>query len=90
LPAAGQLGTLGRNTFRGPRYFSTDLSLFKNIKFPWFVSKEATLQLRAEAFNVFNTRNLNNPSGNLASSAFGKSTWAKTPRVVQLGVKLIF
>jgi hypothetical protein len=86
LPAAGQLGTLGRNTFRGPRYFATDLSLFKNIA----LVKETKLQLRFEVFNAFNTTNLNNPNNNLTSSVFGKSTSAKPPRIVQLGAKLIF
>jgi hypothetical protein len=89
-PGAGQLvGTLGRNAFRGPRYFSADVSLFKNIKLP-FVSQDTTLQLRAEAFNVFDNTNLNNPSSDLADPAFGTSGWARPPRTVQLGVKLIF
>jgi hypothetical protein len=90
-PGSGQLvGTLGRNTFRGPRYFNTDLSLLKNVEFPWFGSRNAAIQLRLEAFNVFNTTNLNNPSSDMSDPAFGTSGWAKPARIVQLGAKLIF
>jgi hypothetical protein len=90
LPAAGNLGTLSRNTFRGPRYFNTDLSLFKNVQVPWFGARDATLQLRLEAFNVFDTVNFDLPSANVASATFGRSTFVFPSREVQLGVKFIF
>jgi len=32
IPRPGQPGTLGRNTFRGPRYFNVDLSLIKTVR----------------------------------------------------------
>jgi hypothetical protein len=93
LPTAGSLGTLGRNTFRGPRYFSTDVSLFKNVEVPWFGARDATLQLRVEAFNVFDTVNFANfglANSNVASTVFGRATAALPSREVQLGVKFIF
>ena len=31
MPGLGQTGTLGRNTFVGPRYFNVDLALVKSI-----------------------------------------------------------
>ena len=55
-PALGQRGTLGRNTFHGPRYFNVDLALIKG-----FQISRADLQLRLESFNVFNTVNLQQP-----------------------------
>ncbi|MGH9630378.1 MAG: TonB-dependent receptor domain-containing protein, partial [Bryobacteraceae bacterium] len=48
---------IGRNSFRGPHYFSTDLSIAKQTRLP-FVSETAMLDLRANMFNVFNQLNL--------------------------------
>lgn len=47
-------GMTARNAFRGPGFWNADLALFKNIRF----SERMRLQLRAEAFNVFNHSNL--------------------------------
>jgi hypothetical protein len=47
-------GMTGRNAFRGPGFWNADLALFKNIRF----TETMRLQLRAEAFNVFNHSNL--------------------------------
>jgi hypothetical protein len=30
-PAAGEIGTGGRNAFRGPRFFDADISLVKKL-----------------------------------------------------------
>ncbi len=89
-PALGQRGTLGRNTFRGPRYFNVDLSLIKSIHTPWFTSGGADLQLRLEAFNVFNTLNLTNPIGDMSSGVFGKSVQALPARSFQLATRISF
>jgi len=48
LPALGELGSVGRNTMRGPSQKATDLSLFKNFRF----GERMGLQFRAEAFNL--------------------------------------
>lgn len=90
LPPRGTLGNLGRNTFRGPGYASTDLSLFKNIRTPWVAGEGATLQVRAEFFNAFNRVNLGTPASNLVSTVFGRSTSASPGRDVQLALKFIF
>jgi hypothetical protein len=93
LPAQGTFGTLGRNTFRGPRYFNTDLSIFKNVSVPWFGSQRAILQLRVEAFNVFDTVNLDPPRTNLTDPLLGRSTavrFGTLTREVQAGVKFMF
>src|SRR5207244_2452187 len=49
-------GNEGRNTFRGPGLFETDLSLFKKI--PLGSNESRYLQFRAETFNLFNRTNL--------------------------------
>lgn len=53
---AGQpqrFGNAGRNNIRGPKFFNTDLSLFRTID----VRERVHLQFRAEALNVFNHPN---------------------------------
>ena len=43
-----------RNAFRGPGYWNIDAGLYKRIRF----SEKYSLQLRLEAFNIFNHANL--------------------------------
>jgi hypothetical protein len=89
VPGFG-VGTLERNTFRGPHYFNTDLSLFKNVSIGWFSGRQATLQLRVEAYNVFDRVNLFNPVTDWSNTLFGRSTAVRNSREVQLGVKFLF
>jgi hypothetical protein len=95
-PSGGQLGTLPRNTYYGPSYFSTDFSLFKNFAFPGFGQREQTFQLRVEAYNIFDTLNLNNPQSNVANVNFGRVTGVRAPaglpgaRLIQVGAKFLF
>jgi hypothetical protein len=90
-PSAGQtVGTLERNSLRGPNYFNSDLAVLKNFELPWFSSKTSTLQVRFEAFNLFNQVNLNNPQSSYTSTTFGRVTSARTMRTIQLGAKLMF
>ena len=73
---------------RGPGFWRTDLSLFKNMKF----NEHLTGQLRWETFNTFNHAQFNNP--NLAVSSantFGQiSSTSVNPRIVQLALKYSF
>ena len=92
LPAAGTYGNLGRGVFNGPGLVDLDLSLFKNTP----VSEKASLQYRAEVFNVLNHANLGTPNatvfsgGAINASAGLITTLATTPRQIQFGLKLIF
>src|SRR6266545_2611945 len=52
-------GNAGRNSIRGPGFASTDLSLFKNVEF----GGGRRIQVRLEAFNLFNQARFNQPSG---------------------------
>lgn len=91
LPAVGSLSTQARNAFRGPIYFNTDLSLFKNIRFPFVNGRAATVQLRLEAFNVFNRANLFNPVSDINNVLnFGRVTGVRDARIIQIGAKLLF
>jgi hypothetical protein len=63
-------GNIPRNSFRGPMYFDTDLSIYKAFK----VKERLTFTLGANAYNVLNHPNFANPNGDLASGTFGQIT----------------
>ncbi|HEY9138875.1 MAG TPA: hypothetical protein VIM67_11430, partial [Terriglobus sp.] len=60
MPGLYTFGNIHRNDLKGPGAIFTNLSVFKDFA----LVKDVKLQLRAEAFNVFNHTNLINP-GNL-------------------------
>jgi outer membrane receptor protein involved in Fe transport len=79
-------GNAGRNTVRGPGFNRTDLSLFKEFA----VHKDHAVQLRVEAFNLFNHPRFLQPAGTIGTATFGQITGAEDGRIVQLGIKYIF
>ncbi|UCF39002.1 MAG: TonB-dependent receptor, partial [Acidobacteriota bacterium] len=88
-PEPGHNGTLGKNTYSGPHFWSVDLGLFKNFRLP--ITEESKLQFRAEFFNLFNRVNLYLPRPNLNDRVFfGQSTRSFEPREIQLALKLIW
>jgi len=83
----GMFGTSGRNSIHGPGINNTDLALQKEVLF----SEARKLQLRLEAYNLFNHAQFNLPGANAAStSTFGRITSAHAGRLVQLGAKFYF
>ncbi len=66
---------IGRNSFRGPRYFATDLSVAKQFKLPsrLHLGESAFIDLRANFYNLFNTLNLT-PFGFFDSGVFADSS----------------
>ena len=82
----GQNGTLGRNTFRGPRYLTVDLALSRAFG----LGGHRQLELRVDAYNALNNLNLFLPNADLSLSNFGKSTQAFDARVIQLGARFLF
>jgi hypothetical protein len=97
LPAVGTFGNLGRNTLIGPSLKDVDLALMKETK----VSERASIQFRAEIFNVFNRANFGLPNtnvfvqepnggGSYNPSAGQISNTITTSRQVQLALKLLF
>lgn len=89
-PAPGRQGALGRNTFRGPRYFNVDFALVKSLRVPWVAGGGADVQLRLESFNFFNTVNLNSPDSNLTSQLFGRTASALPGRILQFSGRFAF
>jgi hypothetical protein len=59
-PASGQLGNLGRNAFRGPGLYSADVSLSRRFRLAK-LGEAGRFTIRADAFNLLNHANLNNP-----------------------------
>ncbi len=90
VPALGQEGNLGRNTFAGPGLANVNVNFAKATKVPWFTREGATLEIRAEVFNLFNRVNLGLPVSDLSSGLFGHSTSQDLPRATQFGIHLSF
>jgi hypothetical protein len=85
----GQVGNVMRRFFIGPGINNFDMALLKDTQ----ITESTQLQFRAEAFNIFNHAQFNNPSGNFDNSGaggFGYVTSALNPRIMQLALKLIF
>jgi hypothetical protein len=81
-------GNAPRNSVRGPSFWQFDFVASKNFKLP--IGSQTNLQIRIEAFNLFNQTNFLPPNGNRSSAAFGTITSAYDARQIQLGVKLTF
>jgi hypothetical protein len=95
-PEPGTYGSLKRNELTGANYWSVDLAISRTIP---VVGMQA-LELRLEAFNLFNTFNWGDPGtfanaggtdDNFNSGTFGRiTTQAGDPRIIQLGIKYAF
>jgi hypothetical protein len=79
-------GNAGRNTVRGPGFQRTDLSVFKNFDF----AGRHRIQVRVEAFNIWNQTRFGQPNGIIGTAPFGQITSAEDGRIVQLGLKYTF
>jgi hypothetical protein len=96
-PVPCVLGDTGRNQFRGPGYFSDNLSMFKS--FPLFRERVA-MEARFDAFNLTNTPAFGLPGSSLGSnlgkvtstlgSGVGNVNGVGGPRVLQAAVKISF
>jgi hypothetical protein len=93
LAPAGFYGDVGRTTARGDDFANFDFSMGKNTR----LGEVATLQFRAEFFNIFNQPNFRHPSRQVFSgsgrlnSSFGRVTRTdNTSRQIQFALKLLF
>jgi carboxypeptidase family protein len=99
-PPSGTFGNLGRNEIFGPKFWDVDFSVTKNTP----ITERLNLQFRGELFNIFNHPNFAlpnffvNPGGAAQGLITQTPDQAQTnpglggggPRVVQLGLKLLF
>ena len=85
---------LARNSLNLPGYKSVDLTLAKAFGLPRIpgLGEGAKIELRFDAYNLFNNLNLNPNaiSNNIAASNFGTITSALAARVITLGVRFSF
>ncbi|MCY3592127.1 MAG: TonB-dependent receptor [Acidobacteria bacterium] len=85
---ADRRGNAGRNILRGPDFERVDLSLVKHIPLG---GGDRSLQLRVEAFNVFDRVNFAQPGNRVGDRDYGMITATNGDgRIVQLGVKYNF
>ncbi|MEJ2008556.1 MAG: carboxypeptidase regulatory-like domain-containing protein [Acidobacteriota bacterium] len=84
--AVGHFGTAGRGILTGPGFNNWDFALFKNTR----ISERFTTQFRAEFFNVFNHTSFSSVGTNVDSSTFGRVLGTHDPRIIQLGLKVMF
>jgi hypothetical protein len=73
----------GRNRFRGPSYFNTDLTVMKNTKMPGWES--GTLALGVQFFNVLNHPNFGMPDNWSSDPTLGLIFWGDAPPTGILG-----
>jgi hypothetical protein len=89
-PYIDQFGTVGRNSYSGPSFFNTDMSLLKNTS----IHEDITAQFRVDAFNVFNYISPANP-GNVCIDCTGAGiitgmAIGAQPRQLELSVTVSF
>lgn len=91
--APGTYGNIVKGSIVGPRYTNWDMSLARNFA----MGDRASLQFRAEYFNIFNHTNFGDP-GTTNNASIGRITGttpqngaaANDPRIAQLSLKLLF
>jgi Carboxypeptidase regulatory-like domain/TonB dependent receptor-like, beta-barrel len=91
--AVNRFGNLGRNVVMGPAFVNADLSVAKTVT----VGRGYRVQLRADAFDVFNRANFGPPGNVVGTPTFGKITRTRLPtgeagssRQIQLVTKVLF
>jgi hypothetical protein len=99
-PADGTFGNLGRNAIYGPKFWNVDFAVTKSTR----IFERASLELRAEFFNIFNHPNFALPNFFVVPGASQQGLITQTPdqaqtnpglggggpRVIQIGVKMVF
>ncbi len=86
IQAANTPGNAARNTAYGPGFFNTDFNLSKGFK----ITERQSVDIRWEAFNLFNTVNFQNPQTTVGNTNFGWITAARDPRIMQLAIRYRF
>jgi hypothetical protein len=87
LAEPGHAGLVGRNTFVARGISTLDLSAFRSFS----LDSRRKLEVRCEAFNIFNRTHFGVPIRILEAPGFGRSVDTTVgPRLLQLAVKLHF
>jgi hypothetical protein len=86
LAALGTFGNCGRNTVTAPGTNNWDLSFFKKTP----ITERATVELRAEFFNIWNHPQFGIPVYDPTTTAFGSINSVRAARQIQFALKLLF
>ena len=86
IQAINTPGNAARNTAYGPRLFNADFNLSKGFT----ITDRQAVDIRWEAFNLFNTVNFQNPQTTVGNTNFGSITAARDPRIMQLAIRYRF
>jgi hypothetical protein len=94
-PAAKSFGNAGVNILQGPGINNWDINVGKRM--PLF-SESRFIQFRSEFFNAFNHTQFSglnttarfDAAGKQVDSTFGSFTAARSPRIIQLSLKVVF
>jgi hypothetical protein len=94
-PVGFQLPGIGRNSFRGPRYFDVDMAVSKRFGLSSIFGEGKFFEIKANFFNVFNLLNLqpfnfNSPSTQVQNSLFGRAERGLAGRVVEIQGRIQF
>lgn len=88
-PALDTFGNVGHNTFRGPKFFNTDFSVFKDFS----ITERTKAQFQAQFYNVFNHVNLDLPNATVDDPNGGAITnkaYGSTMRALTFALRLTF
>jgi hypothetical protein len=86
-PALGTFGDEERNSIKGPGFWSVNLALSKLVP----LGDVQNVEVRLEAFNLFNHFNWGNPGTNFNVASFGRiQSISGDPRILQFGLKYSF
>jgi hypothetical protein len=86
LPEAGTIGNCGRGGLTGPGVNNWDIGLLKNTH----VTERVNVQFRAEFFNIWNHAQFGGVGVNPLWGGYGRISWARSPRDIQFGLKILF
>lgn len=90
--AAPQSPGIRRNSWTGPNYRDVDATISKNFGMPYWNREGAGIEVRADAFNVFNLLNFDSKSisNNITAPNFGQAQAALGARVITLQARFQF
>ncbi|HEY0379526.1 MAG TPA: carboxypeptidase regulatory-like domain-containing protein [Pyrinomonadaceae bacterium] len=101
-PPAGNFTTpprpgIGRNSFRGPNYFSVDTTVVKRFGLPLFpvLGENAGIEIRFNVYNLFNRMNLspfgiNDDNTQIQHPDFGRALHVLSGRVTEIQARFNF
>jgi len=74
-------GTMGRNSVYGPNFWDVDAALTKEVR----IKEHVTFSFGAQAYNLFNHANFDQPVNDISNPQFGSSIATVGPPTSLLG-----